>query len=164
MPLFRAFFVWEGSLSGLTSKLSKSTCSFLTKILLEWAKYMGKEQRGDAACLFLFQHHSSKVMLMCWCSSRHFSGVCYSAFCLHFTWAKPGSWEEMKVTFFVKTNSPIDGIWGKWLAVLLSSDSECEEFQQGKKYKVKIKKQKERSKHFPTFLFPNRTLALFLLK
>lgn len=71
----------------------------------------------------------------------------------------------MKAALFVKIpNSPIYSIWGKELAVLFRSDSACEEFQLGQKHKVKIKKQKERSKHFPIFLFPSRMLLLFLLK
>ena len=75
------------------------------------------------------------------------------SFCLHFTCAKPGSWEKMNATIFVKmSNSPVHGIWGNWSAVPSSSDSACEEFQLGQNYKVKIKKQKVKTfSHYSVF-------------
>lgn len=50
---------------------------------------------------------NSTLKNWCWYSSRHFSVICYNAFCLHFTLEVPGLWEKRKATFFVQMSNSL---------------------------------------------------------
>lgn len=50
---------------------------------------------------------NSTLKNCCWYSSRHFSVICYNAFCLHFTLEVPRLWEKRKATFFVQMSNSL---------------------------------------------------------
>lgn len=78
---------------------------------LEGEQFYGKNKNKIRGMLHAGSSSNSPLKMWCWYSSSHFSATCSSVFCLHFTSARPGSWEERKATFFVQMfNSLIHGI------------------------------------------------------